>query len=91
MLTDIRDIAIILLAVESIVIGLLLIILILQIRSLAEFVQKELKPILDSAKETVSTVQGTTTFVSDSFVTPLIRASSFASGVSRVLKTLLRL
>jgi hypothetical protein len=85
-----RDIAIIALAVESLIIGLFLVILMWQIRSLARFLQHEVKPILDSVNETASTVKGTTVFLSDNVVSPMIRASSMASGVNRALKVLTR-
>ncbi len=89
-LAFVRDLAIVLLAVDSLVIGIVLIILILEVRSLARLLRNEIKPILDSADETVRTVRGTTTFVSDTLVTPAIRISSFATGVARALRILVR-
>ncbi len=86
----IRDVAIILLALESLIIGILLIVLILQIVSLTRLLRDEIKPILNSADETVRTVRGTTTFVSDTFVTPMVRVSSFAAGVAQALRILTR-
>jgi len=86
----VRDLAIILLALESLVIGVVLVVLILEIRSLAKLLREEIKPILDSADETVRTVRGTTTFVSDTFVNPMIRVSGFASGVLQALRILAR-
>ncbi len=82
----IRDIAIIFLAVETIVIGAILIVLIWEIRNLAKMLQNDIKPILQSADETARTVRGTATFVSDNFVTPLVRVSSFTSGVLEALR-----
>ncbi len=89
-LSFVRDLAIVLLAVESLVIGIVLIILILEVRSLARLLRDEIKPILNSADETVRTVRGTTTFVSDTFVTPMVRVSSFATGVAQALRILAR-
>jgi len=86
----VRDLAIILLAVESLVVGVLLIVLIWEVRNLARLLREEIKPILDSADETVRTVRGTTTFVSETFVTPMVRVSSFASGLARALRILVR-
>ena len=86
----VRDLAIILLAVESLVIGVMLVILIWEIRNLAKLLREEIKPILDSADETVRTVRGTTTFVSDTFVNPMVRATSFVAGVTRALRILAR-
>ncbi len=86
----IRDIAIIVLAFESLVIGVLLILLILQMRGLAKMLQEEVQPILESARETATTVRGTTVFVSDTFVKPLIRAAGYASAANRVMRVLTR-
>ncbi len=82
----IRDIAIIFLAVETIVIGAILVVLIWEVRNLAKMLQNDIKPILQSADETTRTVRGTATFVSENFVTPLVRVSSFTSGVLEALR-----
>ncbi len=89
-LTFVRDLAIVLLAVESLIIGILLIILILQVVSLTRLLRDEIKPILNTADETVRTVRGTTTFVSEAFVTPVVRISSFAAGVAQAIRILAR-
>jgi len=85
----VRDIAIIALALESIVIGILLILLLWQVRGLTRLLQEELKPILDSARETVGTVRGTTSLVSETIVSPAVKIGSFAAGVRRVLQIVL--
>ncbi|MBI3740272.1 MAG: hypothetical protein HY257_00760 [Chloroflexi bacterium] len=85
-----RDLAIILLAVESLVIGVVLVLLILELRSLIRFLREEVEPILHSADETVRTVRGTTTFVSETLVTPMVRASGFLAGATQALKILTR-
>ncbi len=89
-LTFIRDLAIVLLALESLVVGIVLIILVLEVRNLIRLVRDEIKPILNSADETVRTVRGTTTFVSDNLITPVVRVSSFATGVTQALRILVR-
>ena len=86
----VRDLAIVLLAIESLFIGGVLIVLILEIRSLAKWLREEIKPIIESADETVRTVRGTTTFVSDTFVNPMMRVSSFVTGVGQALRILAR-
>jgi hypothetical protein len=86
----IRDIAIIVLAVESLIVGALLIVLILQVRGLTRMLEEEVQPILESARETATTVRGTTVFVSDTFVKPLISAAGYASAANRVMSVLAR-
>jgi len=85
-----RDIAIIALALVTLIIGLFLIILIFQLQSLIALLRDEIRPILDSAAETANTVRGTTTFVSDTVVTPLIQVASVLSGVRQTIRTLSR-
>ncbi len=82
----IRDIAIIFLAVETIVIGAILIVLVFEILSLVRMLRQDIKPILQSADETTRTVRGTATFVSDNFVRPLVRVSGLTSGVLEALR-----
>ena len=86
----IRDVAIIVLAVESLVIGGLLIVLLLQIRGLARMLEDEVYPILESTKETATTVRGTTVFLSNTFVKPFINAVGYASAAIRVMSVLAR-
>lgn len=83
-----RDLSIIALALVSIVIGLFLAILIFQMQSLIALLRDEIKPILESANQTVSTVRGTTSFLSDALVHPMIAAASYASAVRQTVRAL---
>lgn len=76
-----RDISIIVLALVTVVIGLFLIVLIFQLQSLIVLLRDEVAPILESVNETAGTVRGTTTFVSDAVVSPMINAASYVSAV----------
>ena len=88
-LADVRDIAIVILAVESIVVGILLILLLWQLRSLTRLLQEEGKPVLDALQETIGTVKGTTSLVSETIVSPAVRISGFAAGLRRALEVIL--
>lgn len=88
--TVIRDIAIIVLALITLVTGVLLAVLIFQVQSLIALLREEIHPILRSVNDTASTVRGTTTFVSDAVVTPVIKAASYASGVRQTVKILFK-
>ncbi len=83
-----RDIAIIVLAVESIVIGILLAVLVVQVIRLVRLLREEVLPILNSTQETVSTVRGTATFMSDHLVQPIVKASSYAAGARQAVNVL---
>ena len=89
LLADVRDIAIILLAIESIVVGVLLILLLWQLRSLTLLLQEEIKPMLDSMQETIGRVKGTTSLVSDTIVSPAVKVGGFVAGLRRALQVLL--
>ncbi len=86
----IRDIAIILLALESILIGVLLTFLILEVRSLTRMLQTEVKPLLNSVNETAATVKGTTQFLSSNVAQPMIRVASVGAGISGAIQSLRR-
>jgi len=88
-LAGIRDGAIVLLALESVVIGVLIALTLLQIRKLVRVLREEIMPLLKDAQETVSTVQGTTHFVSENLVNPLIKVQSYSAGVLGTLRQLL--
>lgn len=81
-----RDFSIIILALVTIVIGAFLAILMFQLQSLTVLLRDEIKPILESANETASTVRGTTTFVSDAVVTPMISAASYVTAVRETVR-----
>lgn len=83
-----RDVFIIVIALVTIVIGLFLAILIFQLQSLIALLRNEVRPVLDSANRTANTVRGTTTFVSDAVVSPIITAASYASATRQVLKVI---
>ena len=79
----IRDIFIIFMAFESLVIGAALIILVIQVASLINLLQNEVKPILDATNETVNTLRGTTNFLSENLVVPVIKLNSYLAGLRR--------
>jgi len=83
-----RDIAIIILALESIIIGVLLAILVIQVMKLVRMLREEVMPILKSTQDTVSTVRGTADFMSDHLVQPVVKASSLAAGARQAVGVL---
>ena len=83
-----RDIAIIIIAVQSIVIGALIAVLILQVWRLIKMVQTEIKPMIDDMQDTIGTVRGTTTFVSDNIVQPVAKTGGYMAGMRTAVKVL---
>ncbi len=82
--SQIRDIFIIFMAFESIVIGAALVILVIQVSTLVNLLQNEVKPILKSTKETVDTLKGTTTFLSSNLVEPVIKLNGYLAGLKQL-------
>lgn len=83
--TRIRDILIILMALEFLVVGAALIILIVQLASLINLLQNEVKPILESTNETSRTLRGTALFLSDNLVEPVIKLSGYVASMQRIM------
>lgn len=81
----IRDVMIVLMAIELLMIGVAIVLLIIQITRLANLLQNEIKPLLESANETIFTLRGTAAFISDSFVQPVIKFNSFIAGAKKIL------
>lgn len=84
----IRDISIIVLAIATMVTTVLLAILLIELQNLTVLLRDQVIPILESLNRTAGTVRGTTTFVSDTVVRPMIAISSYASGVRATVHTL---
>jgi hypothetical protein len=81
----VRDIVIILMGAESLLLGLALVILIVQLARLTALLQNEVRPMLRSTNDTLDTLRGTTRFLSDNLVSPVIRANGAAAAARRVL------
>lgn len=84
--SKIADVFIIFMALEALVIGLVLVILIIQLARLINLLQNEIKPIVESTNETVSTLRGTTQFISDNVSEPVIRINQYMAGASEFFK-----
>jgi hypothetical protein len=83
--SNLRDIFIIFMAFESLIIGAALVVLIIQIASLLNLLQNEVKPILQSTSEAVNTLRGTTEFLSENLVEPVIKLNSYLAGLKKLL------
>jgi hypothetical protein len=88
MTSKIRDVFIIFLALESLIIGIALVILIVQISLLINLLQNEIKPILETTNETVNTLKGTTTFISSNLAKPVIKLNEYTAGLKKLMDLL---
>jgi hypothetical protein len=86
--SGLRDVAIIFLAVLSILVAAMGIAMLYQLTMLTLLLRDEIKPLLESVNETMNTVRGTTAFMSENVVRPTIQVASTLSGVWRTLEVL---
>ena len=84
----IRDIFIIVVALETLVIGVALIVLVIQLASLINLLQNEVRPILQATSETVNTLRGTAEFLGENVVEPVIKLNGYLAGLKRMLELL---
>ncbi len=80
----IRDIFIILLALEGLLIGVALLVLVVQIAVLINLLQNEVRPILESTTRTVTVLQGTVEFLSKRVAEPVIKLNETVAALSSV-------
>ena len=82
----IRDVFIIVVALESLIIGVALVVLIVQLASLINLLQNEVRPILNATSETVNTLRGTVEFLGESVVEPVVKLNGYLAGLRRMLE-----
>ena len=82
----IRDVFIIVVAFETLVVGVALIVLLVQLASIINLLQNEVRPILESTSETVRTLRGTAAFLGESVVEPVIKLNAYLASIQRVLE-----
>jgi hypothetical protein len=76
----VRDIFIIVMSLEFILIIGALAILILQVARLVNLLQNEVKPVLENTQEAVNSAKGTVEFVGNNVTEPVVRVGSFLAG-----------
>ena len=81
-----RDVFIIVVSLESLVIGVALVVLLVQLANLINLLQNELRPILEATSETVNTLRGTAEFLGESVVEPVIKLNGYLASMRRVLE-----
>lgn len=84
----VRDVFIIFMALESLVIGVALVILIVQLAILINLINHEIRPIIQSTNQTVNTLKGTVTFLSDNLSEPVIKLNEYLAGIRKLTEIL---
>jgi hypothetical protein len=75
-------------ALESLLVGVALIVLIVQLASLINLLQNEVRPILNATSETVNSLRGTAEFLGENVVEPVVKLNSYLAGLRRMLELL---
>jgi len=83
--SQVRDIFIILMALMMVVIGAALVVLIIQLANLTNLLQHEIKPILHSTTDTVNTLKGTVRFLSDNVSEPVIKLNESLASIKKLV------
>lgn len=91
LLQIVRDIFLVILVLESVLIVTALAILMLQAAGFIIMLKTEIKPILDNARETTRLTKATAEFVSQNSIDPLIQIKSFISGLLSFLREIIRI
>ena len=84
----IRNIFIIFMALASVLVGLTFVILLVQLARFINLLNNEVQPILESTDETISNLRGTTEFLSDNLVKPVIKMNEYISGILQLFQTI---
>ena len=87
---EVRDILIILLATESLVIGGVTLFLLYQMIMLVTLLHEELIPVIQSAQETVNSARGTTVYVSRKIVVPSAKAATTVARLQAMTRVLFK-
>ncbi len=82
----IRDVFIIVVGLETLIIGVALVVLLIQLASLINLLQNEIRPIIQATNETVNTLRGTAEFLGENLVEPVIKLNSYLASIQRVLE-----
>ncbi len=89
-IAEVRDIVIILLAVESLIIGGVTLFLLYQIIMLLTLIREELMPLIQSAQDTVNSARGTTVYVSRKIIVPSAKAATTVARMQAMARVLFK-
>jgi ABC-type protease/lipase transport system fused ATPase/permease subunit len=89
-IAEVRDIVIILLAVESLIIGGITLFLLYQIIMLLTLIREELIPLIQSAQDTVNSARGTTVYVSRKIIVPSAKAATNVARMQAMARVLFK-
>jgi hypothetical protein len=87
---EVRDVLIILLATESLIIGGVTLFLLYQVIMLVTLLREDLIPLIQSAQETVNSARGTTVYVSRKIIVPSAKAATTVARLQAMTRVLFK-
>jgi len=81
----VRDLLIIMLVLELVVIGAALVVFVVQVARFVNLLNNEIQPIITSTQDTVNVVRGTAVFISKNTVDPIVKVAAALRGIGKVL------
>lgn len=81
---NLRDVFIIVLAIEALLIGLAMFVLVLQTGMMINILQNQVRPILEDTQATMLKVKSTTAFLAKYAVQPIISVNSYSAGFKKL-------
>jgi uncharacterized membrane protein YcjF (UPF0283 family) len=84
----VRDIFLILVVLVSLVVSVSLVILLIQVSLLVNLLDNEIRPVLANLIDSVNDLKGTTAFLSENLVEPVIKMNEYLAGLKRILDIL---
>ena len=87
----IRDVTLIIFALETVVTATALVVLVVQLARLVNFLKFEVEPILNNTNKTVKKFSGTVSFLCDNAVEPTVNAASTLAGIKNAASGILSL
>lgn len=85
---NIRDIFVIFLAFFTLLIGIAVVVLVVQVSKLVNMLNNEVKPMVESTNRTLRELQGTTHFIGSNLVEPVIKINSTVAGIQKAVDLL---
>lgn len=81
-----RDLVIIVLALEMLVMGIAIIVVTVQLARLLHLIRHEIKPILEQASDTIVALRSIVRLVNDSVAAPVVKLGGTLAGAVRFLR-----
>ncbi|PJF42464.1 MAG: hypothetical protein CUN55_09995 [Phototrophicales bacterium] len=86
MVSIIRDLLLIFLILEAIIIGIAIVVMVIQLSALLNLLQNEISPIVQNTQQATKTVRGTAEFMSKRLVKPVIGTTAAFAGLTTFLR-----